>query len=193
MIKEPKKSKPNQSKSERTRERIHNAARSLFAENGYDNTSIRDVAGKAACDPALVMRYFGSKDRLFAAAVDIDLKLPELNGIDPAHRGVALVKHFLEIWEGSDSAPVLTVLLRSAASTEMAAEKLRDIFASQVLPTLSLSDEPDKAIKRAGLISTQLLGLALSRYILKLPPVVGMSHEEITASVGSVIQEYLQS
>lgn len=182
----------NLSKSAQTRVRIQDAARALFAEHGYEGTSIRDVAMEASCDPALVMRYFGSKDGLFAAAVNIDLMLPQLEGIDPSYQGIALVKHFLNLWESSDSAPVLIILLRSAVATEMAAERLRSIFVSQVLPAFALSGESEKSEVRAGLIASQLLGLALSRYILEIPPVARMSHDEIVTKVGPTIQGYLE-
>ena len=87
-------------KSERTRATILKAAQALFAELGYERTTVRDIAARAAIDPAMVVRYFGSKDALFARATAIDLKLPDLTKITPAQFGDRLIRHFLEVWEG---------------------------------------------------------------------------------------------
>src|SRR5262245_23295571 len=156
-------------KSERTREAILKAAQALFAEVGYDRATVRDIAARAAIDPAMVIRYFGSKDALFARATVFDLKLPGLGGTEPAQLGAALIRHFLDIWEGPSSNGSLTILLRAAASSEEAAEKTRAIFAGQVLPMLAQVAARAELPVRAGLISSQLLGLALCRYVLKVP------------------------
>ena len=77
------------------------AARELFAAQGYERTTVRDIAARAEIDPALVIRYFGSKDGLFARAAVFDLRLPDLarRWTAPAS-GEALVRHFLDVWEG---------------------------------------------------------------------------------------------
>ena len=115
-------------KSDRTRAAILEAARELFATEGYERTTVRDIAAKAAIDPALVIRYFGSKEALFVRAADIELRMPDLAAA-PGSRGEAIVRHFLSIWEGEGGNPGMTILLRSAASNPIAAEKLRDVFA----------------------------------------------------------------
>ena len=91
---------PRPSKSDRTRAAILAAAQALFAEQGYERTTVRDVAARAEIDPALVIRYFGSKEGLFARAAVFDLALPDLSAADRAGFGRALVRHFLGIWEG---------------------------------------------------------------------------------------------
>jgi AcrR family transcriptional regulator len=178
------------SKSERTRAGILEAARQLFAELGYDGTTVRDVAAKASIDPAMVIRYFGSKEELFARAATIDLELPAIHVIDPSDIGDALIRRFLLVWEGTGSASGMAVLLRSAGSNEFAAEKARQIFAAQVRPLLASLGDPSDAPRRAGLISSQLLGLAMCRYVLRIPPVVGMSHADIIDAVGPTLQRY---
>jgi AcrR family transcriptional regulator len=182
--------RPKRSKAERTRDAILAAAQRLFAERGYERTSIRDIAALAAIDPAMVIRYFGSKDELFARASVFELKVPDLSALPAGALGEALVRHFLAIWEGELSNGGLVVLLRSAASNEYAATRMREIFAAQVLPALARYGPGDTA-ERAGLVSSQLLGLALSRYILRLPPVAAMSPEQIVERVGPTIQRYL--
>ena len=174
-------------KSARTKASIEDAARRLFAEQGYDRTTVREIAAPAEIDPALVIRYFGSKDELFSAAAEPDLHLPDLTTIDAGKIGEALVGHFLDMWEGPSGMPVL---LRSAASNESAADRLQQIFVRQVLPAVASAGPPETAGRRAGLVASQLIGLAMTRYILKLPPVVAMDRDFIVREVGKTIQRY---
>src|SRR5262245_43747230 len=178
-------------KSERTRAAILKAAQELFGELGYERTTVRDIAARALIDPAMVMRYFGSKDELFARATAFDLKLPDLTKAKPSQLGKTLITHFLELWEGSLSNGGLTILLRASASNEDAAAKMRMIFAGQVLPMLAQVTDGGDLAARAGLVSSQLLGLAVCRYILKVPPVVAMPREQIIKRVGPTLQRYI--
>jgi len=178
-------------KSERTRAAILKAAQELFAELGFERTTVRAVAGRAAIDPAMVMRYFGSKDELFAEATLFDLKLPDLTTIDPSRIGETLISHFLAVWEGASSKDTFTILLRASASNQDAAAKMRSIFATQVMPMLAqVTDRAEIGI-RAGFLSSQLLGLALCRYVLKIPPVVAMPPDLIIKCVSPVLQRYI--
>jgi|SRR5688572_1449185 len=179
-----------QTKSDRTRAAILAAAEDLFARQGYDRTTVRDVAERAQIDPALVIRYFGSKDGLFAQAARIELALPAPGALAADDVGRALIEHFLELWEGSGRAQGMAVLLRSAASNELAAAKMREAFQAQVMPFVAALGNPASAARRAGLISTQLLGLAMCRYVLALPPVVALSRDEIVGAVGPTLQRY---
>lgn len=178
-----------ESKSDRTRAAILEAAQTLFAERGYEKTTIRDVAARAAIDPAMVMRYFGSKDELFARAATFDLNLPDLSGVRRDDIGDTLIRHFFDLWEG-DAGAGLTILLRSAASNAYAAEKTREIFAAQVLPAIARAGEAPDAGVRAGLIGSQLLGLALCRYVLKIPPLAAAPSERLIAEIGPTLQRY---
>ena len=174
-------------KSERTRAGIEAAARRLFAQHGYDRTTIREIAAAAEIDPALVIRYFGSKDELFSIVAEPELKLPDLTGVPTEAIGTALVSHFLDLWEDGSGLPVL---LRSAASNEAAAERLKETFARQVFPAIALAGSSETASHRAGLVASQMLGLAMTRYILKLPPVVAMDRDFVVREVGKTIQQY---
>ena len=175
-----KKPTASTSKSQRTRDAILAAARHLFTEHGYDATTVRDIAAAAGADPALVVRYFGGKDALFAQAAAFDLSLPDLSTIDRAEIGRSLVRHFLAVWE-EGSGP--------AGGLPIAAERLRGIFGEQVAPALAAAAGPDGR-RVAGLVATQLLGLAFCRYVVKLPPVVQLSTEDIVEEVGCTIQGY---
>jgi AcrR family transcriptional regulator len=178
------------SKSDRTRAKILAAAGRLFAEHGYDGATVRDIAAAAEIDPAMVIRYFRSKDELFARASSFDLDLPELGAIPPAEIGETLIRHFLGLWEGGGGKG-MAVLLRSAASNDFAAKKVREVFASQVGAAIAAVGGRPDASRRAGLVASQLLGLALCRYILELQPVVAMSREEIVERIGPTLQRYV--
>jgi len=184
----PRKATP---KSIRTRETIETAARELFASNGFDRTTVRDIGARAGIDPSMIIRYFGSKDALFALVAKPDLHLPDLNGIESGKIGEALVRHFLEQWEGDQAGGGLQVLLRSAASNEEAATRLREIFLAQVFPAISGAGSPETASVRAGLVATQILGIAMARYVLRLPPVVAMPADILIRTVGDTVQRYV--
>jgi AcrR family transcriptional regulator len=182
---------PKASKSQRTRAAIFASATKLFSAHGYDGTSVRDIASDAGIDPALVMRYFGSKDALFAEASDFTLAFPAVDRSMRPIAGELMVRRFLEIWEEPESGQAFVVLLRSAASNERAVSKLRDVFALQVVPTVIALAGSDGAQQRAGLITSHMLGLAMCRYILKLPPVVSLGQAAIIQNVGKAVQAYL--
>ncbi len=166
------------------------AARKLFGERGLDRTTVREIAAEAGIDPALIIRYFGSKDRLFAEAAEFRLNLPGLDGIPHDKIGEKLVRHFVGVWEGDAGTSGLPILLRSAASSEAAAEQMREIFRRQLLPAVRAMGGSRGAGQRAALIASQLLGLALCRYILKFPPMVSMPRETMVREVGRTIQRY---
>ena len=133
---------PAPRRSDATRAAILAAAREQFASGGYQAATIRSIAAAAGIDPAMVMRYFGNKEGLFAAAAEFDLQLPDLGGVPRKAVGAALVDHFLDRWEGDES---LMALLRTAVTNEAAAERMRAIFATQLAPVIArLSGEPTR-------------------------------------------------
>lgn len=177
-------------RSDATRAAILAAARARFAADGYAKATIRAIAADAAIDPSMVMRYFGSKDGLFAAAVQVDLDLPDLATVPAEAMGEALIRHFLTIWEDSDNT-VLLILLRTAITDDAVTLRVREIFAAQVLPAVLRFATPTEAPHRAALIVTQLLGLALCRYILELPPVTALTPAQIITDLAPTLQRYL--
>ena len=178
-------------KALRTQAAILKAAQELFAGQGYERTTVREIAARASIDPAMVMRYFGSKEGLFARATAFDLRLPDLTKIARHRLGATLVAHFLEIWEGSLSTGSLTSLLRAAATNDDAAAAIRTIFGGQVVPMLAQVVPPAELPVRAGLVATQILGLAYSRYVAKVPPVVAMDRAQIVRLLGPTLQRYV--
>ena len=176
-------------RSDATRAAILSAARERFAADGYERATIRAIAADAAIDPAMVMRYYGSKERLFAAAAEFDLRLPDLAAVPVDQIGEVLVRHFLDRWESDET---LTALLRAGVTNEAAAQRMRSIFTTQVGPALAvLCPDPAQVPVRAGLVGTQVLGLALMRYVLCLPPVAQMSHDEVVGWLAPTVLRYL--
>jgi AcrR family transcriptional regulator len=179
-------------RSDKTRAAILAAARQRFAADGFERTTIRAIAAEAGIDPSMVMRYYGSKDGLFAAAADVDLRLPDLATVPRDELGETLVRHWLQRWEGGLSDELLVILLRSAITNETAAEKLRTIFGAQVASTVAtVVDDPAEVPTRAGLVATQMLGLALCRDILRIPPDDALYVDTLVASVSVTVQRYL--
>jgi AcrR family transcriptional regulator len=180
---------PRPRRSDATRAAILAAARERFASDGYERATIRAIAAQAGIDPAMVMRYFGNKEGLFASAAEFDLRLPDPKTMPRQRIGALVVAHFLQRWESDDS---LMALLRAGITNQAAAHRLRGIFASQVAPAVAaVVADPAEVATRSGLITSQMLGVALTRYVLRLPPVVAMSHEELIRWLGPTVQRYL--
>lgn len=176
--------------SAETKAKILAAARERFATTGFQGTTIRGVAADAGVDPAMVMRYFGNKDQLFAAAAEFDLEFPDFAAMDPAQVGRSMVAHFLHRWERDEA---LILLLRSGATNTEAAQRMQQIFGTQLLPVVAALAPPGEAGWRAGLIASQILGLALCRFVLRLPPVTEMTRDQVIDWIGPTIQRYLGS
>lgn len=206
-----------------TREAILGAARRQFADRGYDGATIRGIAADAAVDPALVHHFYGTKERLFAAAMRMPFVPSEVitaalaghggsAGHAPAARslGEHMVRTALTVWEETEVRGVFLGLLRSAVTSEEAAAMLREFIVDAILRPISAAagagavpaggeqaggdqaggDQADIAY-RAAAVATQMLGLALSRYVLKLEPVASASHAELAATIGPTLDRYL--
>jgi AcrR family transcriptional regulator len=180
---------PRPRRSDATRAAILTAARERFAHDGYERATIRAIAAEAGIDPAMVMRYYGTKEKLFATAAEFDLRLPDPTTMPRDEIGIRVVAHFLDRWESDDS---LMALLRAGVTNEAAAQRLRGIFASQVAPAVAaVAPNSSQVATRSGLVASQILGVALTRYVLRLPPVAAMSRDEVIRWVGPTVQRYL--
>lgn len=176
-------------RSQPTRDRILEAARRLFCDIGYERTTIRAVAAEADIHFSMVMRYYGSKEGLFAAAATFDLDFPDLTQVARDQMGRTLVRHFLKRWEARDRD--LPGLLQVCITHPDGRALLLAIFRKQIAPMVAGITGPRHAAERAALISTQMLGLALTRYVLELPSVVGLSQDVIERHIGATLQAYL--
>jgi AcrR family transcriptional regulator len=177
-----------------TRERILAAARSDFGKSGYEGTTIRGIAAQAKVDPALVMHYFESKDGVFRAAVKFPvdpaefiprLLAPGLDGL-----GERLVRVFVETWDSPAGSPLLG-LIRSVVGNEDAAALLREFVTREVLGRIARALELDQPQLRAALVASQLVGLAMIRYVVKVEPLASAHTDDVVAWLGPTLQCYL--
>ncbi|MDX3225085.1 TetR family transcriptional regulator [Streptomyces sp. ME19-01-6] len=176
-------------RSDATRATILAAARERFAADGYEKATIRAIARDARIDPSMVMRYYGNKAGLFAAAVAIDPGLPGLP-VEPREEiGRTLVRRFLTLWEENGE---LTALMRVGATDAAAADRMQSVLREQLIPLArQLGPDPEQAPARAALCASTVLGLALTRYVLRFPASVALGREEIVDWLGPTIQRYL--
>jgi AcrR family transcriptional regulator len=176
-------------RSDATRATILAAARERFAADGYEKATIRAIARDARIDPSMVMRYYGNKAGLFAAAVSIDPGLPGMTFDSPEDIGRTLVRNFLTLWEENEE---FTALMRVGATDTAAAERMQLVLREQLIPLARrVGPDPEEAASRAALCASTVLGLALTRYVLRFPASVALGHEEIVDWLGPTLQRYL--
>jgi AcrR family transcriptional regulator len=179
-----------------TREAILTAAREAFAERGFDAASIRAIATAAGVDPALVHHYFGTKEELFRATVSIPLDPAELlPGVLAGGRdevGARLVRTFITVWD-SPVGGAAVALLRSAVSSQWTSRLLREFLVTQVLRRVldQLDLDPAEVPLRGALVASQIAGLAMMRYVIRLEPVASATPEALAATIGPTLQRYL--
>lgn len=148
---------------------------------------MRAIASDVGVDAAMVVRYFKTKDALFAEAATFVLDLPDLTGVAPNDLASVLMPRFFDVWENDST---FLALLRAAATNTVAAQTMLDVFARQVAPALA-AITPDRHGERAALVGSQVLGLAFARYVLRVPPLAAMTHEQVLEWVGPTITRYL--
>jgi AcrR family transcriptional regulator len=178
-----------------TREGIAAAARAVFAERGFAEATIRAVAANARVDPALVHYYFGSKEQLFIAAMELPFDpavvLPALLAGPREHIGERVVRFFLATWDRPEARHVLMGMMRSAVTDERAAAMLRGFIVREAIGRLvELLGVPDAEL-RATLVGSQVVGLAFARYIVRVEPLASAETETVVAAVAPTIQRYL--
>jgi len=171
----------------KTRADILAAARERFGSEGYQATTMRAVAADVGVDPALINRYFGSKQELFAEAAEFRIDLPDLTAVDRGDIADVLLSRFFAVWEQDST---FLALLRAAMTSESAADALRRVFATQVAPALT-AITPDNPAQRAGLMGAFVIGLATARSVLANPAVANLSHEELIRFARPVIHQIL--
>jgi AcrR family transcriptional regulator len=179
-----------------TKQSILESARAVFAETGYDKASIRAIAAAAGVDPALIHHYFGTKEKLFLATmnspIDPAAVIPEAMAGPREQAGERLVALVLSIWD-SPAGSAAVALMRSAMSNEWTARLMREFVVTQVLrhALAELDINEKEAPTRAALVATQIGGLALVRYVLKVEPLASAPPEQLVAAIGPSVQRYL--
>jgi AcrR family transcriptional regulator len=204
-----------------TREAILEAARQQFAGHGYDKATIRGIAAAAGVDPALVHHYFGAKERLFTTAMRLPVVPSEIIASivgtgqpgqaatggkgEPARAGSAegtdlgerMVRSAVGVWDSEEVQASFIGLLRSALTNEKAAAMLREFVTTTIIGTIAraagvpVEGHGDEARYRASLAASQMIGLAVARYVLKLQPVASATPDELAVAVGPTLQRYL--
>ncbi|MGW7049396.1 TetR/AcrR family transcriptional regulator [Streptomyces avermitilis] len=179
-----------------TRDRILEAAREEFSERGYEKTSVRGIAKAAGVDSALVHHYFGTKEQVFEAAIEVAFA-PALNApaavADGPLDGVGerLTRFILGVWENPATRTPLLAIVRSAVNNDTAAAVFRRLIAAQLLRRIAGQlDFPDAEL-RAELAAAQLVGTAILRYVIKVEPLASADPEQIIARLAPVVQGHL--
>ncbi|CAL9516585.1 TetR family transcriptional regulator [Streptomyces sp. enrichment culture] len=188
--------RPPRTEAAGTRDRILDAAREEFSARGYDKTSVRGIAKTAGVDSALVHHYFGTKEQVFEAAVEVAfapafaVRDTLLDGpVEEA--GERMTRMIIGLWENPVTRAPLLAIVRSAVNNETAAAVFRRLIAGQLLRRIAgRLDVPDAEL-RAELAAAQLVGIAMVRYVIRVEPLASADAEQIIARVAPVVQGHL--
>ncbi|WP_433586061.1 TetR family transcriptional regulator [Microbacterium hydrocarbonoxydans] len=178
-----------------SRERIIAAAVDEFGEQGYEASTIRAIATRAGVDSALVHHYFGTKADLFAEAVGIPMR-PDIDvpGILDGPRdevGERLVRYVLESFEQPEVRRRGVMLMRTAIGSRLTTPLLAGFLSRELIGRIAKRLAVDDAELRATLVASQIAGMLLTRYVLKLGPIAAAPAEELVTRIGPTVQRYL--
>jgi AcrR family transcriptional regulator len=179
-----------------SKEAILDAARELFAARGYDGASIRAIAGRAGVDPGLVMHFFGTKEGVFVAAMQLPYVPSEtipgiVAGGPPEEAGRRVAGFFVQTWDTASARSPMLALVRSSVSEGPATDMLREFIQSQVVRTVAGAIRGPGAELRASLVASQMVGLAMARYVVGVEPLASASQEEVVAAMAPALQALL--
>ncbi|MGH3828457.1 MAG: TetR/AcrR family transcriptional regulator [Pseudonocardiaceae bacterium] len=179
---------------ENTRAALLDAARVEFTERGFDGATVRAIAQRAEVDPAMVNHWFGGKEALFVAAMEIPVD-PEkivlgiLDG-DPERSGERILRAFLSVWD-AEGGGAMAALIRSVASHEGATRMMREFLGQMIFGRVVPAVAPDQHKLRAALCGTQMAGLAMIRYVIRLEPLASADHDTVVTAIAPNLQRYL--
>jgi AcrR family transcriptional regulator len=177
-----------------TRAVLLDAARAVFAERGYDGATVRAIGERAGVDAAMVNHWFGGKDPLFVAALNLPADPAAIIGEvlpgDPEQLAERILGRILRVWDETGGAQ-LSALLQSIASHDAAASLLREFIGRVLVGKVLTAVAPDRPELRASLCGTQMFGLAIVRYVLKVEPLASADHATVIAAVAPNLQRYL--
>ncbi|MFD8499198.1 TetR family transcriptional regulator [Amycolatopsis sp. NPDC059657] len=176
-----------------TRERILDAARHRFGAQGYSGATVRGIAADAGVNAALLHHFFGSKQKLFVAAmnipVDPEVVVPLILNGPVEETGERLVRMFLSFWETPDGRAPFLAMLRSAATSEQAAAMMRQFMEQAVLA--KVADARGIPRIRVAAAAAQMMGVAMLRYIVRVPALADATPDELVTLLAPVLQHYL--
>jgi AcrR family transcriptional regulator len=174
------------------------AAKARFAAHGYDKTTLRSIADDAHVDPSMVLYLFGSKADLFRESLRLILDpavlVAALTGAadDDPDIGTRMVRTYLRIWAAPDTGPSMVTMLQSATSNSDAHDAFRTFMQSYVLTAVSgVLGGGEEARLRATLAASQLVGAAVLRYDMKVPPMATLSDDELVPLIAPTVTRYL--
>lgn len=178
-----------------SRDAVLAAAKQRFAQQGYDKTTLRAIAADAGVDPAMVLYLFGSKADLFRESLrlilDPDVLLGALEG-PPEGVGVRMVTIYLKIWESPETAASIRAMLVAATSNTDAHEAFRTFMRDYVLTAISpVLGGGEQARLRAMLAGSNLVGTALLRYVMEVPPLATLPAEDVVRLIAPTVTRYL--
>ncbi|MDQ3576784.1 MAG: TetR family transcriptional regulator [Actinomycetota bacterium] len=177
----------------RTRAHILAAARTQFGAHGYGGATIRAIAAEAGVNPALIHHFFGAKEQVFVAAmnlpVDPSVMIATVLAGPRSSVGERLVRLFLTLWSAPEPSKAFLGVVRSVSTDDQAATMLRQFIETAVLSRLAAALDVPKL--RATAAAAQLVGLAMVRYIVRVEPLASASDDDIVGLVAPVIQYYL--
>lgn len=179
-------------RSQPTRDRILAAAREIFAREGYERATIRGIAEAASINPSMVMRYYGSKEALFAQVANLDFQGEYLASVPREELGEALVRHVLGRWEDPEVGPAMAAMTRAAFTNGPARDRMSELFGRELGRLFATLGIAARSPHTGPLIATQLLGLGICRYVLKQPGVVALPRDMIVVRVGRVVQSHIE-
>lgn len=178
-----------------SRERIIAAAVDEFGEQGYDGTTVRSIAARAGVDSALVHHYFGTKADLFAEAVGIplrpDIDVPGILAGPQDEVGERLVRYVLEAFEQPEIRRRGVMLMRTAIGSRLTTPLLAGFLSRELIGRIAKTLGVEDAELRATLVASQMAGLLLTRYVLKIAPIATASVDELVGRIGPNVQRYL--
>jgi AcrR family transcriptional regulator len=177
------------------RDDILASARALFSSIGWEATSIRAIARAADVDPGVVLHYFGDKEGVFSEAMALPMRPGQaVAEVVPGPRsaiGRRLAEFFLRIWEDPAQREQMLGLVRGATTSPHVAELLRAALTERVLAPIAERIDAPQSDLRMSLCSSQLLGLGIARYVVRLDPLAALPAEEVAEIVGPTLQRYL--
>jgi AcrR family transcriptional regulator len=180
-------------RSQPTRDRILEAARLIFGRDGYDHATIRGIAAEANINPAMVMRYYRNKETLFAAVTNFKMNMSAYADVPKSRLGETLVRRILENWESRETGASRRAILLTAMSNDAARVKFISQYESQYAELLKRFGPSKQLANVTALIGSQVVGLLVSRYILRVPEIVSQSNEYLIREVGRSLQGYMRN
>jgi AcrR family transcriptional regulator len=179
-----------------SKDQILATARKLFAEHGFDGTSLRQIAREAEVDPAMVHHFFNGKDELFALSVELPADpaqvLAGVDALDPEHRAEAIVAAVLRLWE-SPAQHSLVAFLRGTIGSKAKTAMMRELVTRTILSRImaGVPGTAEEVRLRGNLVASQMVGLMLTRYVIRLEPLASATEEEVVRLIAPNVQHYL--